>query len=50
MIADSLEGARRAAGIVKDLRVFARGEGGPAESCDLNEAVRSVRGRCRAGT
>jgi len=40
MVRDALEGARRASGIVRDLRVFARGEGGGAENCDLNEALR----------
>src|SRR5436305_10697244 len=41
MIDDSLHGAKRAAGIVRDLRLFARGESGQtAGKCDLNEAIR----------
>ena len=41
MLGDALHGSRRAVGIVKDLRVFARGEGtGKGRFCDLNEAIR----------
>jgi PAS domain S-box-containing protein len=39
-IADALEGSQRAATIVRDLRVFARGNDGATGAFDVNDAIR----------
>ena len=39
-VADALEGSRRASTIVRDLRIFARGNDGQKSAFDVNDAIR----------
>lgn len=42
LIAESLEGSKRVAKIVQDLKSFSRSEGNEAICCDLNECIKST--------